>query len=314
MFRRIAIVFLMCALRVHAQSEVVNDKVNPLDLKPLPAGVLLVPGAVASSSDAKTPLPEQGKFLKNTYANRYFGLTWSFPEAWSQEFDGPPPSDSGAYVLANITDKRGSVLITAQDLFFSLTPPRNLVDYVHYAYAHLPKYYKAAGEPAEFTINGHKFFRYGYSAPEAGLQWAVLTTEIRCHTLQFVVTSRDSAVVESLVESLKGLKIEDDGARCVDGYARPQNIESKIDPVFNDNRFNAIPVRFIIGKSGRVQHVHILSAFDDQAKTINETLSQWRFKPYVVNGDAVEIETGILFGAAAARRRDPDAGKVASGQ
>jgi hypothetical protein len=55
-------------------------------------------------------------------------------------------------------------------------------------------------------------------------------------------------------------------------------------------------VRIIIDKEGRVKHIHFLSAFPDQAKSITEALS--RFKPYLRDGRPVEVETGIMFGRA----------------
>jgi hypothetical protein len=69
-----------------------------------------------------------------------------------------------------------------------------------------------------------------------------------------------------------------------------------VDPVFTEHRFNAVPVRIIIDKEGKVKHVHFLSAFPDQAKAISDAFKQWRFKPYVRNRQPVEVETGIMFG------------------
>jgi hypothetical protein len=54
----------------------------------------------------------------------------------------------------------------------------------------------------------------------------------------------------------------------------------------------------IIDTKGRVKHVHVISAFPDQARKITDALLDWRFKPYVVDGEAREVETGILFGTA----------------
>jgi len=86
-----------------------------------------------------------------------------------------------------------------------------------------------------------------------------------------------------------------DAPPCVAGYAE-QNAISKVDPVINDRKFNPIPVRIIIGTDGKVKHIHVISAFQDQAKIITDALLQWRFKPYQQNGKAVDVETGILFG------------------
>ena len=46
-----------------------------------------------------------------------------------------------------------------------------------------------------------------------------------------------------------------------------------------------------------MKHVHVISAFSEQSKTITDALLQWEFRPYRVNGQPVEVETGILFGA-----------------
>jgi hypothetical protein len=80
-------------------------------------------------------------------------------------------------------------------------------------------------------------------------------------------------------------------------YATADKIVQRVDPVFADRKFNSIPVRFVISKEGSVKHVHIISAFPDQANIVTESLQKWLFKPYLINGQPVEVETGILFGA-----------------
>jgi hypothetical protein len=44
-----------------------------------------------------------------------------------------------------------------------------------------------------------------------------------------------------------------------------------------------------------VLHVHPIAGFPDQKKSVAAALAQWEFKPYLVNGRAVEVETGVLF-------------------
>jgi protein TonB len=57
-------------------------------------------------------------------------------------------------------------------------------------------------------------------------------------------------------------------------------------------------VRVVIDREGNVKHIHFLSAFPEQAAAVSDALRQWRFKPYIRDGQPVEIETGILFGRA----------------
>ncbi len=44
-----------------------------------------------------------------------------------------------------------------------------------------------------------------------------------------------------------------------------------------------------------MKHVHVIRAVAAQAKNISDALSQWEVKPYEVQGEPVEIETGIVF-------------------
>jgi len=68
--------------------------------------------------------------------------------------------------------------------------------------------------------------------------------------------------------------------------------------VLTQQRYNPIPVRIIIDKAGKVRHIHFLSAYPDQQKVISDALKQWQFRPYERNGQRLEVETGVMFGAA----------------
>lgn len=284
--------------------------------KELPTGVILVKGAWSSASDSTTPLPEGGSVANDIYSNSYFGFTYTLAPGWTQKYYGPPPSDSGYYVLAQITPPgtnkgptRGSVLIAAQDLFFTLAPAANALELMNYTEDRLQPDYRVERPLTPVTIANHSFVRFDYLSPVAELHWYVLATQIRCHMVQFVFTSRDTKLMESLIQEMSKTKLPpeaspilgtggDDAPLCIRDYARAENLMERVDPVFTERRFNAIPVRIIIDKEGRVKHIHFLSAFPDQAKSITEALSQWRFKPCLRDGRPVEVETGIMFGRA----------------
>ena len=288
---------------------------NPVPTK-LPTDTILVKGAWSSASDSTTPVPESGRVDKNVYTNQYFGLTDSFSADWTEKYSGPPPSDSGYYVLAQIRPadtfkgtNRGSILIAAQDLFFTLTPASNALELVNFTAVSLSADYKLEQPPAEFTIADHPFVRFDYASPVAQLHWAVLATEIRCHAVQFVVTSRDANLIESIIQEMNRMGLPananptsgiggGDLPVCIKDYATGENVTERVDPVLTERRFNPVPVRIIIDKEGKVKHIHFLSAFPEQATAITDALWQWRFKPYIRDGQAVEVETGIMFGRA----------------
>jgi len=313
------LIFLGLSMSLLAQAQGVpqsgGDFSNNPEAKKLPTGVLLVKGAWSSASDSVTPLPEGGRVDKNIYNNPYFGFTYALSPDWVEKFSGPPPSDSGYYVLAQIRPAetfkraRGSILLAAQDLFFTLTPAGNALELVNFAKDKLSPDYKVEQPPALVTIAGHSFVGFAYGSPVAELHWYVLATQIRCHMVQFVFTSRDDKLVESLIHEMDKMTLPAEAGPisgrgggdvpvCIKDYARGENVIERVEPVFAERRFNPVPVRIIIDKEGKVKHVHFLSAFPDQAKVIWDALSQWRFKPYLRDGHPVEVETGILFGRA----------------
>jgi Gram-negative bacterial TonB protein C-terminal len=288
-------------------------------LQKVPENVILVKGAWSSASDPVTPLPESGKVAAGSYDNPYFGLTLPLPAGWIQKYEGPPPSDSGYYVLAQLRppdidsgqgagagasqprDKaRGTFLIAAQDVFFTTTHATGPLELIDYTRDHLQADYRVESPPAKATIAGRDFVRFGYVSPVAGLHWTFFATQIRCHVVEFIFTSADTRLLENLTRDLDGLKLQPeargDEPVCIKGYASAENILERVDPVFSEQRYNQIPVRVIIDREGKVKHVHFLSAFPAQSQAIAAALSQWRFKPYLRNGQPVEVETGMLFG------------------
>jgi hypothetical protein len=297
-----------------------SNETHPI--KKVPPNTLIIKGAWASSSDSTTPVPEGGTITGNAYTNAYFGLNFTLPLDWTQKYEGPPPSDSGSYSLLQLTPPAiaegpgGNVLITAQDLFFTPTGATNTQQLIRFARDHLQAVYQIEREPALVQLAGRSFIRYDYVAPVGGLHWRVLATQVRCHVVQFIFTSRDQKLIEKLVEQIGRMKLPSEAGltsgtgggdvpECVPDYAQDANILEREDPVFTERRYNPIPVRIIIDREGRVKHIHFLSAFPSETTTIKDALSHWRFKPYLSDGHPVEVETGIMFGRAPPRIEPP---------
>jgi len=293
-----------------------GDFANNPHAKKLPTGVILVKGAWSSASDSATPVPESGAVANSVYTSPYFGLMYAFPKDWTEKYSGPPPSDSGYYVLAQIRPAAafkgttgGSILIAAQDLFFTLSPAENALELINFSKDNVGADYKVEQPPTLVRIADRSFVRFDYGSPVAELHWHVLATQIRCHAVEFVFTSRDTELMQSLIQEMNKMTLPaeagpisgrggNDVPVCIKDYAQDQNVMERVDPVFVERRFNPVPVRIIIDKEGKVKHIHFLSAFPDQAKAITDALFQWRFRPYLREGKPVEVETGIMFGRA----------------
>ena len=290
---------------------------HPQSETKVPSGVILVKGATSSASDSITPLPEDGIVKNNVFSDEYFGITYVFPAGWTEKYKGPPPSDSGRYVLAQLTPADtakgiagGSILITAQDMFFTLVPATNAAQMIDYEKDNLQPDYKVEVPPKRIQVAGRSFAFFAYWSPAAELHWHVLATQTRCHVVRFVLMSRDTKLLESLIADMDKMKLPPEAASeaetgggefpvCIKDYARGENVIARANPAFAEGRLNSIPVRIIIDEQGRVKHIHFLSAFPGQARAITDALRQWKFKPHLQGGHPVEVETGIMFGRAA---------------
>jgi hypothetical protein len=315
--------FMWLLSAAHGSAPNGSDPVGGTHPDKLPTGAILVKGAWAGASDSVTPLPEGGSVVDGTYSNAYFGLSYTLSKHWTQRYSGPPPSDSGYYVLAQIepadsgkSASQGHILVAAQDLFFSPTPADGAFQLIVHSIEHLGADYRVERAPTEIRIANHSFVRYDYVSNAAGLHWHVLATDVRCHVVQIVFTERNSREIEKLIQGVNTLQLPldagptagaDAGAGagafpvCIKDFASPGSMVEGEDPTFVEQRFNSVPVRIIIDREGRVKHIHFLSAFPDQVKSITDALSRWRFRPYSVAGRPVEVETGIVFGRSGRR-------------
>jgi len=271
---------------------------------PVPAGVILVKGAWSSAAGAATALPEDGEVSNGKYGNAYFGLEYGFGAGWTQRYEGPPPSESGYYVLAQIEPQnqarsfgQSHILIAAQDLFFTMNSAHDVLELVRYYQEHLGAEYRVQQPPTKVRFANRDFVRFDYLSTAAGLQWHVLATEIRCHAVLFIFTGSDARITRRLIDSM-GTMPQTSGSVpiCLKDYASAETLMEREDPILTASRFNPVPVRIVIDTQGKVKHIHFLSAFPDQAKNIADALSQWRFKPFIVGGQPVEVETGLTFG------------------
>jgi len=264
-------------------------------------GAVILPfGAVTS----QMPDPEDGRITQGSYTNAYFGLSYPLPPEWTEGMTGPDPSQSGYYVLSSLNPKSelsASILVTAQDMFFgdkSQTDAASAAKDFHQAMSEIEGM-TVEREPLEVRIADRLVHRVDFNG--VGLYRAAFVAEIRCHLVTFNLTAHDPDVLASLALSLDKLSfggVKDAASAvsiCVKDYAAGENVLSKVEPQIVWPVRAPIPVRIIIGTDGGVKHVHVIRATAEQRTGIEASVRQWKMRPYVVEGRAVEVETGFLF-------------------
>src|SRR5580698_7881327 len=131
---------------------------------PIPAAAIVVKGAWSSATGSPGALPEGGAVSRNRYDNAYFGVSYTFNDGWTQRYEGPPPSDSGYYVLAQIEPQdvrnaqRGHFLIAAQDLFFTTSSARNAAEFIDQLRNRLGEDYRVE-QTGKVHMTGYEFER-----------------------------------------------------------------------------------------------------------------------------------------------------------
>lgn len=246
--------------------------------------------------------PQDGKVADGSYLNEYFGLTYVLPQGWKAGEAGPAPSQSAYYVLATLipdSEQNATILVAAQDMFFTGGERGGVADGARdfqQAVSNITGM-TVDREVMEVKVANQLLYRVDYSG--VGLFRATFRTEIRCHIVSFNLTARDRALRTLLAQSFDRLSFAaNDGLQpppCVKDYAEGDNVLHEVRPLPFGPKFIPIPVRIIVGADGRVKHVHVIRATDDQRRSIEEALYQWKFKPYEINGHRSAVETGLVF-------------------
>jgi hypothetical protein len=275
------------------------------------AALLLLAYAAKGDVGTKYPEPEHATVKGGVFQDEYFGLRYPLPPGWVEDLKGREPSASGYYSLAALKPEGelvATMQISAQDDFFSPEPIKDATSFLSAMKQGLDASLSSPQAVASVKFGGMDFARLDYSG--AGLSHIVFAAEIRCHTLIFSITASRERAAESLVESLKKISFTETDQSgpspqksssrhiwplCVSESAYGDHIVHKVDPVMTGPRYGSVPVRFIVGADGRLEHVHAIAGFPEQAKSVTDALAKWEFKPYVVNGQPVEVETGLLF-------------------
>jgi hypothetical protein len=274
------------------------------------AGIILLACAAKSDLTVKYTEPEDAAVKNGVFEDDYFGLRYPLPSGWVEDLKGPEPSASAYYSLVALKPEGEPVAtmqISAQDNFFEPAPMKDATGFLNAMKKGLDTSLSAPNAVASVKLGGMDFARLDYSG--AGLSHIVFAGEIRCHMIIFSITASREAAAEMLVDSLRKLSFARNGTTsssnetaarrgwplCIPESAYSDHIAHKVDPLMTGPRYGSVPVRLIIGADGKLEHIHAIAGFPEQVKSVTDALAKWDFKPYIANGQPVEVETGLVF-------------------
>jgi hypothetical protein len=274
------------------------------------AGIMLLACAAKGDLTVKYTEPEDAGVKNGVFEDDYFGLHYPLPSGWVEDLKGPEPSASAYYSLVALKPEGelvATMQISAQDNFFAPGPMKDATGFLNAMKKGLDTSLSAPNAVASVKLGGMDFARFDYSGD--GLSHIVFAGEIRCHMIIFSITASREAAAEMLVDSLRKLSFARNGTTsssnetaarrgwplCVPESAYSDHIAHKVDPLMTGPRYGSVPVRLIIGADGKLEHIHAIAGFPEQVKSVTDALAKWDFKPYIANGQPVEVETGLLF-------------------
>jgi len=73
----------------------------------------------------------------------------------------------------------------------------------------------------------------------------------------------------------------------------------KVDPVYPAIAKTArvqgtVILAAVIGKDGTIQNLHVVSGHPLLQGAAMDAVKQWRYKPYILNGEPVEVDTQVV--------------------
>lgn len=115
----------------------------------------------------------------------------------------------------------------------------------------------------------------------------------------FAFSGNVSDVSEKNASALKSTGGEDNPKRVrVSQIVSQGLLIHKVNPVYPPEARHArvqgtVVLRAVISTDGRLQELHVMTGDATLAKAAMGAVQQWRYRPYVLNGEPVEVETQI---------------------
>jgi hypothetical protein len=264
---------------------------------------------VHGAPDAVLAVPEAVTVEDGAFRSTYFGLTYPLPQGWLAGPPGPPPSQSGDYVLGMFAphgELTGSITINAHDMFFSTVgDARSMATDARGAISGIEGM-TIDREPEEIRIGGRDFYRLDYSG--VGLYRTMLVTEIRCHLVTFNFTAPAPEMLDRLVHGFDHVSFKapsDPGwlvPVCIKDFLSEDIVLREALPWPVGTIGTSIPVRIVFNADGQVVSIRVIRGTGEQKRNIENALQQWHLKADMVKSRGGAVETGFLVQAKPAEK------------
>lgn len=256
--------------------------------------------------------PDSGVVSGNSYQNAFFRLTFPFPSGFTPT---PDKSQPPAFKLLHLISPS-----TGEYLAISAEPAGPATDAKAYVEAVAPRLaqqgFNKTGEAVYNNWGGLFFHGATYKADADGKSQYIAVAATVSHNylveLVFSATSQDQ--LEELLQAAKAMVFQPDwtSGEPLDDSAPPgvphririsQGVsegilKGKVAPKYPDvARKNGIQgmvvLHALVGKDGLPNRLDVITGNPLLAESAVKAVSQWTYKPYVLNGNPVPFDTQI---------------------
>lgn len=274
-------------------------------------GLLLaaLPSARAQSRFSSTEF-EQGSVSANVYTNPALGITWEFPKDWVTVGKGVSELGDDYHVILRLV--RGGT--QSPDLvefnYSTSTDSTNLNSTL------ANKGWEPSGNRGYYTLGG--------GIPAHRIDYKSKTEPPRCLTvlygprhgnIEVVVVAESPSQVEELVKAILQMKVQPDWGseeeppsstvpgspplrvRVSSGVSQAL-LKHKVQPTYpvsarEQHIEGSVVMLAHISPQGLIKNLFVMSGQPPLTQAALDAVSQWRYSPYLLQGNAVEVETQI---------------------
>jgi len=278
------------------------------------------------------PGPEQGAIVSNIYANEFLGFSFPIPDGWEvnreilgTEREGEAKRTPGGGLELLVVDQhtakpfRNRIVVSALDATSMSATTQEYVS--KFAKVQVNRDGRELVRDAfDVELAGKHFFRADYKQPIPGgaLAEAFVCTKFRGYFIGWTFVAGSPEELEGLVNSLQRLAFRDElgpmpGRIIIShppaGTAFPRRVRvsqrvsesfltTKVVPEYPDDAKQAriqgsVVLKAEINKNGDVEDLTVVSGHPMLAPAAIEAVKQWKYRPYLLNGQPVAVETQV---------------------
>jgi TonB family protein len=277
------------------------------------------------------PGPEEGTLAGNIYANEFLGFSFPIPDGWEvnreilgTEREGEAKRTPGGGLELLVIDQhtgkpfRNRIVVSALDAAgMSATTQEYVSKFVKVRLNRDGR--QLVQDAVDIELAGRHFSRADYkeSSAEVTLHKAFVSTKFRGYFLGWTLVAGSPEELEAIAKSLDRISFREDrqlssgviGSTVPAAPGRPLRVRvsqgvsqalllKKVDPEYpsdarRDHVQGSVVLRATIDTSGNVANLTLTSGDPKLAPAALEAVKQWKYKPYLLNGSPVEVETQV---------------------